>query len=114
MANLPIVAGLSYKGTLDMFGSVYDYQFTFDKAEDGEFSFSHKILLYGTIQDQKSGSGKYNQLDDNNVEILYEDNETSFRGILKIDEGTISGTTSQTKGMFSGSDGKYELAVNYD
>ncbi len=114
MANIPIVAGLKYKGKLNMFNSSYDYHFMIDKAEEGEFDFNHQIIQYGMVCDNKSGKGKYNLLDDVNVEILYEDSETSFRGVLKIDEGTINGTTKQIQGCYSGAEGFYELTVNYD
>ena len=97
-----------------MFGTVYDYYVTIDKAEEGELNFTHKLMRGSFLEDQKSGTGKYTQLDDNNVEIVYEDPETLFKGILKIDEGIIAGTTSQIGGCLLGVEGSFEMAVNND
>ncbi len=111
MANVPIVEGTVFRGDLNMFGTVYDYFLTIDKAENGILNFSHKLMRGSFIEDQKSGEGKYTQLDDNNYEIEYQDPETLFKGVFKPDEGTFVGLTNQIGGFLIGAAGSFDTKV---
>lgn len=113
MANIPIIPNLKYKGTLNMFGSVYIYILEIQDADSGSFSYRHTIKNeLGGIVDAKSGEGTFKVLQEDNVEIRYEDPETVFSGILIPSQETIKGeTTQKNTSMFGGSTGTFQLKV---
>lgn len=112
MANLPIVDGAKMKGSLNMFGTKYDYFIGFHDVDESSFKFQQDIYQGSFLADSKSGNGTYKWIDDFKIEVEYNDPETSFKGILDIEKGTLAGETEQTAGFYSGTKGSFIVSTD--
>ncbi len=110
MNNCPLIAGNKFIGKLDMFGVKFDYEFAFEEIkEDGSFNFCHKVSTPGICADVKLGTG---QIDiDGQVEISYEDPETSFEGIYNPNTEIFKGQSKQLAGVYSSTKGNFVLKL---